>query len=70
MRSGMVALSLALAWACAPQIASSQPSEVQPGYESAGQPRTEFLLGDLRAFVGEPGHEYRETLASDRKSVV
>ena len=27
-------------------------------------------LIDLRAFVGEPGHEYRETLASDRKSVV
>lgn len=33
-------------------ITLSQPSDVQPGYENAGLPRAEFLLGDLRAYVG------------------
>lgn len=47
-------LSLAvLVWACAAQSAHGQASDVQPGYEFSGSPRAEFLLGDLRGYVGK-----------------
>ncbi|MBM3341165.1 MAG: hypothetical protein FJY56_03490 [Betaproteobacteria bacterium] len=52
-RTVLVYARALLALACAPRIAWSQASAVQPGFENAGQPRTEFLLGDLRTFIGK-----------------
>ena len=46
-----VPLACALLGACS--LALSQAGDVQPGFENAGRPHAEFLLGDLRAYAGK-----------------